>query len=499
MTTYTHRVRDYRHQINSAFGFNAFESDVQETLPEIGGPRLSAEKKKRINNLAPAMMAACANSGIFPSVKMAQYILETGWGESSHAQPSINNYFGIKADPSWAGPVVSSTTHEVENGVKVKVVGTGKIYSSRAAALNDRADKSSLFRVYANPEDSIRDHTSFLKRHERYTKHGVFAAKNYAEQTAALKRAGYATSTTYDEKLNDLINTHRLYLLDGGNPVIYHGGGNNGNTTDEFTPDVKLVQQLLIANGYDLGRSGADGVYGPKTKAAVAAFLGKQGGYSNPVNNDKDNPSPIDNNGKPADYGELKAVYDALQRKGYKIFTNELELNIIGIRNSNDPNANTFNDTLLVSWMENGQWQSRKYAFTTDPGRTPRMNPDKYNSRGTGVAVLVEGQYINTYTIDKHRKEYDALTQRAGDVRVYRDNNRDGVIDFNPASIQKGSYGINIHKAGSDSNEVNNWSAGCQVFKRSADFYEFMQLAKRSQAAGYSKFTYTLINSNDLQ
>ena len=42
----------------------------------------------------------------------------------------------------------------------------------------------------------------------------------------------------------------------------------NGSTGS----DVKKLQQALIDAGYDVGSSGADGIYGAKTKAAVTAY-----------------------------------------------------------------------------------------------------------------------------------------------------------------------------------------------------------------------------------
>ena len=93
-----------------------------------------------------------------------------------------------------------------------------------------------------------------------------------------------------------------------------------------------------------------------------------------------------------------------------------------------------------------------------------------------------------------HKGQYEALIQR-GLVQVYRDNNRDNILDF--ASIQEGIFGINIHKAGVDSAYVDNWSAGCQVFKRSSDFMAFMEICKKSAALYGNKFTYTLLTSND--
>jgi murein DD-endopeptidase MepM/ murein hydrolase activator NlpD len=43
-----------------------------------------------------------------------------------------------------------------------------------------------------------------------------------------------------------------------------------------FDPAVKKVQEFLISKGYNLGPTGADGINGPYTKAAVAKFLSLQ-------------------------------------------------------------------------------------------------------------------------------------------------------------------------------------------------------------------------------
>ena len=60
--------------------------------------------------------------------------------------------------------------------------------------------------------------------------------------------------------------------------------------------------------------------------------------------------------------------------------------------------------------------------------------------------------------------------------------------------IIPGSFGINIHKAGKDSKDVDQWSAGCQVFQKSDDFNEFMGLARKHKNLYGNKFTYTLID-----
>ena len=62
----------------------------------------------------------------------------------------------------------------------------------------------------------------------------------------------------------------------------------------------------------------------------------------------------------------------------------------------------------------------------------------------------------------------------------------------------KGMYGINIHKAGIDSSLVNDWSGGCQVFKRTEDFERFMGICRNAAKVWGNKFTYTLLESKDI-
>ena len=73
---------------------------------------------------------------------------------------------------------------------------------------------------------------------------------------------------------------------------------------------------------------------------------------------------------------------------------------------------------------------------------------------------------------------------------------KDGTYD--ESKIYDDVAGLNIHKAGADSQQVNNWSEGCQVFKKSANFDEFMKIIDLSVPLHGKIFTYTLINSNDI-
>ena len=108
---------------------------------------------------------------------------------------------------------------------------------------------------------------------------------------------------------------------------------------------------------------------------------------------------------------------------------------------------------------------------------------------------MVEGQYRGSHTLGLHQGKYEALKQ-AKAVKVYRDANKDMTYDTN--KIQEGVFGINIHKAGADSTYVENWSEGCTVFKKSADFDEFMAVIRKAKNIHGNSFTYTLISSNDI-
>ena len=189
---------------------------------------------------------------------------------------------------------------------------------------------------------------------------------------------------------------------------------------------------------------------------------------------------------------------DIVRRKGYKFFDGNLSynINLIGVR-GNEVHANKFDDVLFLIYRDrNKQWCAHCYPITCDPGNKYLKWPINEN----GAAILVPGQYRGVYRIDKHRGQYDALCQRGGSVRVWRDDNRDVILDHDNETIMEGSYGINIHRASrsGEVDSVNGYSAGCQVFKRTTDFNELMGIAKKSSDLFGNSFTYTLLEEDDL-
>ncbi|MFF0825496.1 glycoside hydrolase family 73 protein [Brevibacillus sp. NPDC003359] len=133
------------------------------------------------------------NYRLFPSIIIAQAILESGWGKKVPVDPATGrssyNLFGIKG----TGPAGSVTieSKEVENGTTVT--------------------RTSQFRAYENYQQSMDDHTQFLLK-PAYK--NVLTATTPAQAAQALEEAGYATDPAYAEKLTRLIQTYNLSQYD---------------------------------------------------------------------------------------------------------------------------------------------------------------------------------------------------------------------------------------------------------------------------------------------
>lgn len=134
---------------------------------------------------------------LYASVMIAQAILESASGQSKLAQAPNYNLLGIKG--TYKGNSVSFVTKED--------LGDGKIYTTQAS-----------FRQYDNYEDSLKDYAQLIKEGLTGNRHfydGVWKtnAKNYQEATKFLT-GRYATDTSYDKKLNGLIEMYDLTTYD---------------------------------------------------------------------------------------------------------------------------------------------------------------------------------------------------------------------------------------------------------------------------------------------
>lgn len=162
------------------------------------------------------------------------------------------------------------------------------------------------------------------------------------------------------------------------------------------------------------------------------------------------------------------------------------QINIVGWRNSK---ARVDNFDCWVSvYFKNEKWRERHYQATTYPGTPWLLNP----MVETGTAVVVPDFYPDGFKLGMHRNRYQALVQNT-EFKVFRDNNKNNIIDYDPKKIYKGYFGIQIHRAGIAGNLVGVSSAGCQVLKNKSDLEDLISLCKRDEAFYGNKFNYTLM------
>ena len=211
----------------------------------------------------------------------------------------------------------------------------------------------------------------------------------------------------------------------------------------------------------------------------------------------------------------FKGLMDVMKGKNYTIYTENYQLNIVGIRRIVPTDMNMFDDLItvfftvpsIVPWRQTDVtelfedkiskriWVFNQFPATTEPGKPFLLNP--VNPAGT--AILCEGQYIDVYKRDLHNNKYLALCQRLGEVEVWRDDDKDTEYDFKKK--QKGFFGINIHRASQW--KLLRWidknSAGCQVIQNNKHFDLMMNWTKIHEDKFGNKFSYTLINEKDFQ
>lgn len=135
--------------------------------------------------IAPTVIANCLNTGVFPSVVIAQAIEESGSGTSKIAQ-MFNNLFGHMANANWTGKKGQTTPH------------------------------GNFWRWYSSISDCIAAHIVILKK-PKYQLSGVTRAKTPFEQAQALQLGGYNTGPDkeqYAAKLAHIIKSYNLQQYD---------------------------------------------------------------------------------------------------------------------------------------------------------------------------------------------------------------------------------------------------------------------------------------------
>lgn len=163
-------------------------------------------KSQFISEIAALAVNDMRKNSIFASVTIAQAILESGYGNTDLAIEA-NNIFGMKCVLSgnkWSGSTwdgISKYTKKTQEDD-----GNGNLYYVIAD-----------FRKYESVSDSIGDHSAYLlgamngakKRYE-----GLKEAKTPEEAIKIIKNGGYATDTSYVDKILKIIADNGLTKYD---------------------------------------------------------------------------------------------------------------------------------------------------------------------------------------------------------------------------------------------------------------------------------------------
>lgn len=147
--------------------------------------------KDFIAEIGPAARASMAKTRIPASFTIAEAALESAWGASQLAIQA-RNLFGVKADASWHGDVLTMNTRECLNKAWVMV--------------------PARWRKYPDWLSCIQDHATFLKTNRRYDV--AFTCHAVEDFTKAIQAAGYATDPDYAAKIMAVIRSHNLTQFD---------------------------------------------------------------------------------------------------------------------------------------------------------------------------------------------------------------------------------------------------------------------------------------------
>ena len=172
--------------------------------------RLSDKYINYIKKYHPLAQQQQKMHGIPASITLAQGLLESQCGESRLAKVG-NNHFGIKCN-GWTGDTI----------------------------LKDDDKINDCFRRYARAEDSVSDHSAFLKR-KRYAPLFNLKKDDYAAWARTLKKCGYATDPAYPDKLIRLIETYQLYKYDKNETPLFADNSKSKNKVDTKYTDENIT------------------------------------------------------------------------------------------------------------------------------------------------------------------------------------------------------------------------------------------------------------------
>lgn len=200
---------------------------------------------ERIAAVAPLYQECMAKTGMLASVGIAQFCLESGYGNTDLAI-FANNLHGMKA--SLSGNTWDGSAWDGES-----------VYTKKTAEQDAAGNvhyETADFRKYEKCEDSIADRAAYFTNamdgsSKRYP--GLAGERDYKKAIQIIKDGGYATDVNYVTKLVNLVERWNLYQYDEG---IDMPEADSGDILPE-TEQEWLRVGTAWTNGKCVGQAGA--------------------------------------------------------------------------------------------------------------------------------------------------------------------------------------------------------------------------------------------------
>lgn len=183
-----------------------------------------------IERVGPLFTADQEKTGVLASVSIAQFILESGYGQSTLAIEA-NNCFGMKGSPSDNGS-------QYWDGVSLYEIETEEQTSNGTVYI-----VTAYFRKYSSLENSIGDHSQYLitsMNGSRLRYEGLQGCTDYRQAAQIIKDGGYATAVDYVDAICSIIERWDLTKYD-----LYSDTYPSSSTPDTDTSDGDVSTDVL--------------------------------------------------------------------------------------------------------------------------------------------------------------------------------------------------------------------------------------------------------------
>jgi hypothetical protein len=198
----------------------------------------------------------------------------------------------------------------------------------------------------------------------------------------------------------------------------------------------------------------------------------------------------------PPQTSEEQRLIDTLRYKEW--LPSRGQVLLVSVRGNAPLGTNSFDDRAGTVYRDHtGELYVRLYDATNDPGDHWLNNPPKPG----GTAVACRGYYTGAMILGDHRGKPGLLNRGLTPI-TYNRYLSDGEGGWKINESNSANFiGLNIHRAGTASTQVDRWSAGCTVFARAADMDEVLNTCERALdfcKGGTLYFSYAILEHNEV-